>query len=115
MSRMGNKLSERQHGFVPGRSTITDLFVATQYIYDKLDKPAQVDVVYTDLSKAIDQLDHGILLNKLLHFGFSEDLVQLFRTYRQQISICSERGLSVSIFQGLLWRASGIHARPLTV
>ncbi|KAH0810513.1 hypothetical protein GEV33_012278 [Tenebrio molitor] len=37
--------------------------------------------VYTDLSKAFDRIDHGLLLIKLESFGFSDNLVELIRSY----------------------------------
>ena len=75
------KLVEHQHGFVAGRSTVTNLFTITQFISQSLDDGAQCDVVYTDLSKAFDQIDHGILLSKLRKCGFSRELLSLFVSY----------------------------------
>lgn len=81
MNRIKPQLSGCQHGFVPGRSTTTNLFVVTQFISDHLDNSSQVDVVYTDFSKAFDRLDHKLLLCKFRRFGFSEALISLFRSY----------------------------------
>jgi hypothetical protein len=47
-------ISDEQHGFVGGRSTVSE-------IEDGL----QVDVVYTDFSKAYDRVNHGLLLGTL--------------------------------------------------
>jgi hypothetical protein len=52
----------------------------SQYLSDTLDNHSQVDVVYTDLSKAFDRIDHGLLLIKLESFGFSDSLVELIRS-----------------------------------
>ena len=44
-------------------------------------------VVFIDLSKAFDTVDHKIFLNKLTYFGISEIYIQLFKSYvelRQQ-------------------------------
>ena len=46
-----------------------------------LDKTGQVDVIFTDLSKAFDKLDHGILLSKLRSIGFDNTLLQLLQSY----------------------------------
>ena len=48
---------------------------------DHLDNSSQVDVIYTDLSKAFDHIDHNRLLNKLYSFNFSPNLVTLFSSY----------------------------------
>jgi hypothetical protein len=76
-----NVISEHQHGFFRGRSTSTNLSCISHFISAALDKNTQVDVIYTDFSKAFDRIDHNILLNKLRHFGFSDSLLNLFESY----------------------------------
>ena len=70
-----------QHGFVPGRSTETNLTCMTQFISKELDSSKQVDVIYTDFSKAFDRLDHGTLLEKLGKFGLSVAQLDFFSSY----------------------------------
>lgn len=85
-------LTTSQHGFVPGRSTTTNLACITQTIAEGLDRRHQVDVVYTDFSKAFDRLNHSLLVDKLASFGFSASLVGLFRSYldgRRQYVQCN--------------------------
>jgi ribonuclease P/MRP protein subunit RPP40 len=53
----------------------------SRYLSDALDNHSQVDVVYTDFSKAFDRIDHGLLLIKLESFGFWDGLVELIRSY----------------------------------
>lgn len=74
-------LSPLQHGFIPGRSTITNLATISQYLSEHLDNRGQVDVVYTDLSRAFDTISHPILLGKLNYFGFSTPLLNLMSSY----------------------------------
>jgi hypothetical protein len=76
-----NVISEHQHGFFRGRSTSTNLSCISHFISAALDKNTQVDVIYTDFSKAFDRIDHNILLNKLRHFEFSDSLLNLFESY----------------------------------
>ncbi|KAH0822373.1 hypothetical protein GEV33_000418 [Tenebrio molitor] len=64
-AKVSHKLSPNQHGFTKCRSTETNLVSISQYLSDALDNHSQVDVVYTDLSKAFDRIDHGLLLIKL--------------------------------------------------
>lgn len=75
------RLTDNQHGFVHGRSTLTNLASVTQTICRTLDKSSQMDVLYIDLEKAFDRLDHNILLKKLSLFGFCQSLVDLFASY----------------------------------
>lgn len=70
-----------QHGFTPGRSTSTNLLYLTQYTAEVLDMGGQVDIIYTDFSKAFDRLNHDILLKKLSFFGFSPSLIEFFKSY----------------------------------
>ena len=70
-----NQIVINQHGFVSSRSTETNLTCLTLYVSEKLDDNKQVDVIYTDFSKAFDHLDHGILLQKLDKLGLSWTLL----------------------------------------
>lgn len=74
-------LSTSQHGFVNKRSTTTNLVEFTQFLANNIDNNKQVDVVYTDFSKAFDTVDHSLLLRKLDRLGFSLPLVSLFSSY----------------------------------
>lgn len=55
-----------QHGFMIQWSTITNLAVLNQFICKTLDAGGQVDVIYSDISKAVDRMDHLVLLCKLV-------------------------------------------------
>ena len=74
-------LSENQHGFFPGRSTISNLSQFTQYCVETLDTGGQIDVIYTDLTKAFDQISHDILIQKLDFFGFSKLALTFLKSY----------------------------------
>lgn len=58
-----------QHGFMPRRSTCSNLATYSTYIVGKLKNKQQVDSVYTDMKSAFDRVDHGILLFKLKNIG----------------------------------------------
>ncbi|XP_063930365.1 uncharacterized protein LOC135142575 [Zophobas morio] len=74
-----NFISNDQHGFIKGKSTSTNLFEFTQLVSQALDNRLQVDVIYTDLTKAFDKVHHCILLKKLQRFGFCASLVSLLK------------------------------------
>lgn len=71
----------RQHGFVSRRSTVTNLVCFTQFLAESLDNNCQVDVVFTDFSRAFDSIDHGILVDKLKSFGLSKSLIAFLVSY----------------------------------
>ncbi|XP_063929874.1 uncharacterized protein LOC135142136 [Zophobas morio] len=54
-----------QHGFVKGRSTTTNLCEFTQFVSESLEQKYQVDVAYTDLSKAFDKVNHKPLIKEI--------------------------------------------------
>ena len=58
------KLNEGQHGFVPGRSTQTQLLCHYEDIYEALVEGKRLDTVFLDFAKAFDKVDHAILLEK---------------------------------------------------
>ena len=99
------QLSDNQHGFVKGRSTVTNLSCISQVITEAIDVGSQVDVIYTDLSKAFDRLDQGILLQKLFNFGFSKELLELFNSYfynrRQYVALNGHRSVDYSVTSGV--------------
>lgn len=74
-------ISPHQHGFLPKRSTVTNLSHVTEYINNALDDRGQVDVIYTDFSRAFDSVDHDILLQKLKECGLGLGLVSFFHSY----------------------------------
>ncbi len=58
-------LTSRQHGFLPRRSTLTNLLVAEELITKWLDEGSAVDLIYLDFSNAFDSVNHRRLLHKL--------------------------------------------------
>lgn len=70
-----------QHGFMPDRSTTTNLAVFTHAVCGALDRGEQLDVIYTDFAKAFDTIDHGILPNKLSACGLHASVVSLLASY----------------------------------
>jgi len=84
---MKNLIDTRQHGFMKGRSTTSNLITITEYISDAMNANSQVDVIYTDFSKAFDRLDHNILIKNFTYFyGFSSSLTNLFTSYVEKRS-----------------------------
>jgi len=73
-------ITDCQHGIVRTRTVETNLMELTHYIAETIDKKpqTQIDLIYTDLQKAIDEVNHEILLQKLFKIGFSISMVALF-------------------------------------
>ena len=91
-------LSERQHGFVPGRSCATNLATMLHTAWSNISAGSQTDVIYTDYSSAFQSVNHKLLLHKLKHsFHISDkafDWCESYLSGRQQRVVvkgkCSE-------------------------
>lgn len=81
----------QQHGFMPNKSTTTNLLEITQFLHDNIRSEDRMDVVYFDYSKAFDQVDHKLLAAKLAEISMPYLLFKTimnfiaFRTYSLKI------------------------------
>jgi hypothetical protein len=98
-------ISGSQHGFVRGRSTISNFCTFTQYVANSMDLGLQTDVIYTDFSKAFDRLDHEILVRKLETLGCSSNFVNFLYSYlsgrKQFVSVHGHRSNVFDCFSGV--------------
>ncbi|KAI5716987.1 hypothetical protein M8J76_015645 [Diaphorina citri] len=76
------KISPNQHGFIEGRSTVTNLTSFHHSVARALSEGCkQVDIIYTDIFRAYDKLSHDVLLSKLAEFGFHPDFIVFVASY----------------------------------
>ena len=61
-----------QHGFVPGRSCLTNLFSFYDLVTKSLDVKEEVDVIFLDFQKAFDTVSHPVLVGKLSDCSIDE-------------------------------------------
>jgi hypothetical protein len=69
-------ISKDQHGFISGQSTVTNMIDYSNYYLDAFELHQQVDVIFTDLSKAFDSVDHNTLIYNLDKLGVGD--LQIF-------------------------------------
>lgn len=74
-------LSKCQSGFRPLHSTTTALIDATTEWLNNMDQGRLNSVVYLDLAKAFDTVDHDILIHKLSIYGICEMSLNWFRSF----------------------------------
>ena len=70
-----NLLKDTQHGFLKGRSCLTNLLEYTEIISKWVDDGSPVDVIYLDFQKAFDKVPHQKLLIKLKSHGMGVNIV----------------------------------------
>jgi hypothetical protein len=74
-------VSDKQHGFRTGRSTITSLLITQLEWKELLRSNAEVFVAYLDFSKAFDVVDHNILKGKLYQAGLRGNAIKWMSDY----------------------------------
>ena len=98
-------LSEHQHGFLPGRSCETNLSVLLHEARLAFNEARQMDIVYTDFSKAFDKVKHKFLVYKLSKYGIQNTLLDWFSSYligrTQVVTVKGCRSNSVSVSSGV--------------
>jgi len=73
--KINKLLSNRQFGFIKGRSTVLQLLKVLDDWTSSLEKGGQIEVVYTDLEKAFDKVPHKRLMQKLRAYGIGSELL----------------------------------------
>ena len=82
-----NLLNPAQSGFRPGHSTQDVLLKVTEDWKFSLDIDDLIGVVFINLCKVFNSIDHSLLLIKLSAYGFDDDSLRWFQSYlsdRQQ-------------------------------
>jgi len=76
-----NLFSDKQYGFIKGRSTVLQLLKAADDWVKILDEGGQVDIIYTDFEKAFDKVPHLRLISKLHAYGLNECLIHWIEAF----------------------------------
>lgn len=74
-------IAPQQHGFLPGVSTTTNILDS---IFDwnlALNHGCCTDLIFNDLSKAFDRVNHVKLIHRLYQVGIDGNLLKWFRSY----------------------------------
>ena len=73
--------SDKQYGFISGRSSTLQLLKVLDEWTEALDEGNSVDCVYMDFQKAFDTVPHRRLLSKIRTYGFNETMVDWIENF----------------------------------
>jgi len=86
-----NLFTEKQFGFMAGRSTSLQLINVLEEWTEAIDSGKTIDCLYMDYKKAFDTVPHKRLLKKLEAYGLGKNIIEWLQDYlserRQQVSV----------------------------
>ena len=98
-------LSERQHGFVPGRSCITQLLEVMDLWTEALEGGMTIDAIYLDFAKAFDTVPHMRMIAKLRGYGVDGAILEWIRSFlterRQRVCIRGAKSSWTEVRSGI--------------
>ena len=79
--RSNNIIRDSQHGFIKGKSCLTNLLEFLDMVTESIDNHSPVDTVYLDFSKAFDKVPHMRLIAKLEASGINGKVLKWIRSW----------------------------------
>lgn len=74
-------INETQHGFIQGRSCLTNLLSFFSEVYEAVDCDKAYDIIYLDFSKAFDRVPHERLVRKVQAHGIGGDILRWIKAW----------------------------------
>ena len=101
-----NKLfSDKQFGFISGRSTTLQLLIVMEEWTEILDNGGTLDSIYMDFMKALDKVPHKRMLRKLRSYGLSEQIIKwvedFLRDRSQKVSVNNSESRDRPVTSGI--------------
>ena len=97
--------SNKQFGFMSGRSTVLQLLKVLDRWTNILDEGGCIDVAYCDFMKAFDKVPRRRLLHKLQMYGIGENYIQWIGSFllncKQKVSVNRESSEWKSVTSGI--------------
>ena len=98
-------ISPHQFGFLPGRSSCNQLLTCLEKWLHSFCNSESTSVLYTDISKAFDSVNHRILIRILYQFGLSAQLVNWIENFlsnrQQEVCISSSKSDPLKVLSGV--------------
>ena len=96
-----NHLSPYLFGFRKGHSTEQCLVIMLEEWEKALDKKDSAGAILTDLSKAFDSLNHGLLIAKLSAYGFDDESLKFIHSYLKERKQRTKVGFYYSMWNSI--------------
>ena len=87
-------INENQYGFVPGRSTQLAVMETVCDLHHAMNSNLITGLLFLDVRKAFDSLNHEILLCKLKNIGLENNILKWFNSYLDRKQILRYNGKS---------------------
>jgi hypothetical protein len=86
------RICKDQHGFMEGKSCLSNLLETFDSIFELISEGAPVDLFYFDFSKAFDTVPHYRLLSKLENLGIKGNILEVVRDFltNRTMTVCVE-------------------------
>ena len=98
-----------QHGFLPGRSYLSNLLEFLERVTDDTDRGHNTDVAYLDFAKAFDKVPHARLLVKLKALGVNDQVSSWIEAWlrdrRQRVVVGGEESAWSAVSSGVSQRS----------
>ena len=98
-------ISSFQYGFIPGKSSSSELLTVLNKVMCSFDKKIDVDIIYFDITKAFDSVSHVKLLSVLQSYGICCNVfkwIKNFLNYRKQkVRLRNSVSSSQSVLSGV--------------
>ena len=86
--RDNNLFSDKQFGFIGGRSTTLQLLHVLDIWHDILDQGGNIDILYCDFMKAFDKVPHKRLVYKISKYGIKGDILGWINSFLSNRTQC---------------------------
>ena len=98
-------LSDKQYGFITGRSTTTQILYYLDNCIKEISSGGVIDAIYLDFSKAFDTVPHQRLLRKLEAYGIQGNILNWIKAFligrTQEVTINGTISEAVSVLSGI--------------
>ena len=98
-------LSCKQHGFMPQKSTVTQLVHSSSVWQWARNSKITTEIIYLDFSKAFDKVSHDKLFKKLRCYGISGNVLEWIKSFlsdrTQVVKVENARSNAMPVLSGL--------------